>query len=164
MNELLLGAVLLVGLLLTPLGLPGTWVMVAAAAAYGPLTHTDAPGWVTIVGVAVLAFIAEVFEWTLGARYARKYGGSRRASWGAVIGGTIGAFAGVPLPIIGSMIGAFVGSFAGAFIAELTRGGGGAVATRVAWGALLGRVVAIAIKSAVGLIIVVWILGAVLLR
>ncbi len=164
MNALLLGGVLFVGLLLIPFGLPGTFVMVAAAAGYGPLTHTNSPGWITVAGVAVLAVVAEIFEWTLGAKYARKYGGSRRASWGAVIGGVVGAFAGVPVPIVGSLIGAFVGSFAGAFIGELTRGAGGTTATRVATGALLGRVVAIAMKSAIGLFIAVWILTAVLLH
>jgi uncharacterized protein len=164
MYPLLLGAALAVGLLLIPFGLPGTWVMVAAAAAYGPLTHTNSPGWITVAGVAVLALVVEVFEWTLGAKYARKFGGSRRASWGAVIGGVVGTFAGVPVPVVGSIVGALFGSFAGAFIGELTRGGGGTVATRVATGALVGRVIAIAMKSAAGLVIAVWVLGAVLLH
>ena len=67
---------------------------------------------VTIVGVFLIAVIAEVVEFMLAGRFAQRYGGSRRAGWGAIIGGMVGAFMGVPIPIIGSVIGAFVGFFA----------------------------------------------------
>jgi uncharacterized protein YqgC (DUF456 family) len=76
----------------------------------------------------------------------------------------VGAFMGIPIPIpfVGSMVGAFVGSFAGALIAELTRGTGGGAATRVAWGAFIGRVVAAAAKVAIGIVMIVWIVFAAL--
>ncbi|HKO16554.1 MAG TPA: DUF456 domain-containing protein [Gemmatimonadaceae bacterium] len=160
MNVLLLAAVLLVGLIMIPFGLPGTLVMFAAALCYKLLVPTGGIGWTTVVIVGALMVIAEGLEWSLTARYARRFGGSRRASWGAVIGGMIGAFIGVPVPVVGSIVGAFVGAFAGALVAEWSRGSGGAVATRVAWGALLGRVISAAVKVAIGLVIVVWTLFA----
>jgi uncharacterized protein len=155
---LILAAVLLLSLVLIPLGLPGLWLIVGAALGYQLLV----PGTVTlftVVGVAVLALVAEVIEFTLSGRYARKYGGSRRAGWGAMLGGIVGAFVGVPVPIIGPVIGAFVGAFVGAFAFEMSnRGSGARDATRVATGALVGRVVAAAMKVAFGVVIAAWVL------
>src|SRR5215212_6271106 len=145
MEVLLFAAVLLLSLFLIPLGLPGTWVMVGSAIGYD-------------------ALVKEIFEFSLASRYTRKYGGSRRAGWGAIIGGIIGAIVGVPVPIIGSVIGAFVGSFAGALVAEYTRREATAgTATRVATGALIGRVVAAAMKTGIGVVIAAWLVAAAVL-
>src|SRR5688572_27417086 len=117
MAIILLGLILFLSLFIIPLGLPGTWVMLAAGVGYSLLVP-DSIGWFTLVAVTVIAIIAEIFEFTLAGKYAKKYGGSRRASWGAIIGGTVGAIVGVPVPIIGPIIGAFAGSFIGALVAE----------------------------------------------
>ena len=159
MELLLLAVVLFSSLLLVPLGLPGTWVMIAAAMAYSYLTGTEL-GLFTLIGIFLLAVVGEIIEFTLAARYARKYGGSRRAGWGAIIGGIIGAIVGVPVPIIGSVIGAFAGAFLGALVAERTRGSSTGDSTRVATGALIGRAAAVAAKSAIGVAIAAWILVA----
>ena len=156
MELALLAVALLVGLILIPFGLPGLWVMVGAALIYS-YAEPDRIGIVTILGILALAVVAEVIEFMLAGRYAKRYGGSKRAGWGAIIGGIVGAFVGVPIPVLGSMIGAFVGSFAGALVAELTRGSGAGAATRVATGALIVRAVAVAMKVAVGLLLVVWV-------
>jgi uncharacterized protein len=141
------------GLLLVPFGLPGTWVQVLGVVGYGFATDFQTVGWATITIVLVLAAAGEVVEFTLGGRYARKYGGSRRAAWGAILGGIVGAFMGVPLPVIGSIIGAFVGAFAGAALMEYTRSPEIRAALRVGWGAFVGRMVAIAAKSAIAVAI-----------
>jgi uncharacterized protein YqgC (DUF456 family) len=161
MEVLLLAAVMLLSLFLSPLGRPGTWIMVGSAIGYDALVTGDPIGWVTIAATAVLAVIAEIFEFSLSARYTKKYGGSRRAGWGAIIGGIVGAIVGVPVPIIGSVIGAFVGSFAGALVAEYTRREATAgTATRVATGALIGRVVAAGMKTGIGVVIAAWLVAA----
>ena len=161
MEVLVFAAVLLLCLFLIPIGLPGTWLMLGAAIGYDALIAGDPIGWGTIVATAVLAVIAEVFEFTLSTRYTKKYGGSRRAGWGAIIGGIAGAIVGVPVPIIGSVIGAFVGSFAGALVAEFSRREATAgTATRVATGALIGRVVAAGMKTAIGVVIAAWLVAA----
>ena len=160
---LLLFLVLIASLIIIPLGLPGIWLMVIAAAAYDFLVPGDPVGWVTIVGVAVIATIAEILEFMLAGRYTRKFGGSRRAGWWAIFGGIIGAMVGIPIPLIGSMIGAFAGAFAGAWLAEITAGKTASDSTRVATGALLGRVTASALKVAIGGVMIVWILVAALM-
>jgi uncharacterized protein YqgC (DUF456 family) len=160
MDLFVLAIVLLAGLILVPLGLPGTWVILAAAPAYNYLTGTEAVTGMSMIALLVLAIVGEVIEFTLAARYTRLYGGSRRAGWGAIIGGLFGAIVGVPIPIIGSVIGAFVGSFLGALVAEWTRGTETRTATRVATGAFLGRVFATAAKVGIGVAMAVWILFA----
>jgi uncharacterized protein YqgC (DUF456 family) len=160
MALILLTGVLILSLILIALGLPGLWVMIASAVVYNILIGETAIGWFTLICVGILAAIAEVIEWTLSGKYARKYGGSRRAAWGAVIGGTLGAILGFPVPIIGPLIGAFAGSFAGALFGELSSGATRKESTRVAWGALVGRVAATAMKMAIGCAIAAWIFFA----
>jgi uncharacterized protein YqgC (DUF456 family) len=158
MNQLLLVALLGLSLIMIPFGLPGTWIMAGTALGYSLLVPNSI-GTFTVVCVTVLALVGELIEFTLTARYTRKYGGSRRASWGAVIGGMVGAFMGVPVPIVGSIVGAFAGAFVGAFVAELTRGNAG-TAAKVATGALIGRAVAAAMKVGIGMGMAAWILLA----
>ena len=160
MALLLLGVVLVGSLCLIPLGLPGTWLMLGAAVGYNALTGTEAIGLASLLGLTVLTVLAEVAEFVLGGRFARRYGGSRRAGWGAILGGLVGAFVGVPVPIVGPVIGALVGSFAGALLLEYTVARDPNVSAKAATGALVGRVVAIALKVAVGCILIVWVLLA----
>lgn len=151
---LLLGASV-VGLLLIPLGLPGLWLIVLGVVAYGWLTdfRTVTAG---LVALAVgLAFLGELVEAWLGFRLARRYGGSRRAGWGALLGGLVGAVVGVPVPIIGSVIGGFVGAFAGAVLLEYTLARQSGNAIKAGWGAVLGRAAAAAAKMGLGVVIAV---------
>ena len=162
MPLIVLALVIIVSEVLIVLGLPGLWIIVASAVTYNLIVPGDPIGWFTLVAVGVLALVAELLEFTMAGKYARKYGGSRRAGWGAIIGGMIGAFVGVPVPIIGPVIGAFVGSFLGALVAELTAGSGARDATRVAKGALIGRVVSTVLKVGIGFTIGIWIFIAAL--
>jgi|SRR6516164_1714495 uncharacterized protein YqgC (DUF456 family) len=162
MEVLLLVAAIVVGLIMIPFGLPGTLVLFAAALCYHLLVPAGGIGWTTVVGIGVLTVVAEALEWVLTGRFAKRYGGSRRAAWGAILGGMIGAFVGVPVPIVGSIAGAFAGAFLGAFVAEWTGGSGHGEAARVAWGAFLGRVTAAATKIAIGLVMAIWMIAAAL--
>lgn len=147
---LALGQVL--GLVMIPLGLPGTWLQVIAIGGFAYATDWRLGWW--IFGIALLlAAAAEVVEFIMGGRFARKYGGSKRAAWGAILGGLVGAVVGTPVPVIGSVIGAFVGAFLGAAALELTASSELRGAVRVGWGAFLGRLAAAAMKSAVGVLI-----------
>ena len=159
---LLLAVALLACIALIPLGLPGLWLMLAVGFGYNAVSPAGGAqiGTSTFVVAAGLALVAEVLEFTVAARYTTKYGGSRRAGWGAILGGVVGAIVGVPVPIVGSVIGAFAGSFAGAYLAERTNRSDSGVATRVAKGALLGRAAAAAIKTGFGVVIAIWLLFA----
>ena len=157
MYLLILAAVIILSLILIVLGLPGLWIMVGSAVVYNLVVPGDPIGWFTLVAVGVLALVAELLEFSMTGSYARKYGGSRRAGWGAIIGSIVGAMVGFPVPIVGPVIGAFVGSFLGALIAEFTGGSSAGDATRVAKGALIGRVVSTVLKIGIGFTIGIWI-------
>ena len=146
---LLLGACSVAGLVLVALGLPGLWVIVAAVCVFAVLPGFHGFGLGTIGVVLALALLGELVELWLGYGFARRYGGSGRAGWGAMLGGLVGAIVGVPIPILGSVIGSLLGAFIGAAVFEYTRAPDGAL--RAGWGALLGRVAATSAKMALGL-------------
>ena len=152
---LLLAASGLVGLVLIPLGLPGLWVILLGIIGYGWLTDFRTLSAGFLILATVLALLGEVFESWIGFRFAKRYGGSSRAGWGALVGGLIGAVVGVPVPIVGSVIGGFVGAFLGAALFEYTRARQSGVAAKAGWGAVLGRAAAAALKMAIGIVMTV---------
>jgi len=151
----ILGTAVVVGLLLIPIGLPGLWVMVGGIIGYGWITGSRSVGVTMIAIVLALAFFGELVDNWIGFRYAKRYGGSSRSGWGALLGGLIGAMIGVPVAVIGSVLGAFIGSFLGAAVFELSYSRHLGVATRAGWGAVVGRAVAAAAKIAIGLVIAI---------
>jgi uncharacterized protein len=152
---LLLISASIAGLLLIPFGLPGLWVIVLGVLGYGWLTDFRSITMGIIILAVGLALLGEVIESWLGFRFARRYGGSSRAGWGALIGGLVGAVVGVPVPLIGSVIGGFIGAFVGAALFEYTRARHYETAAKAGWGAVLGRAAAAAAKIALGIVIAV---------
>jgi uncharacterized protein YqgC (DUF456 family) len=143
-------------LLLNLLGLPGNWLIVITtgivmwvqAGSAGPFFSVT-----TLVAVTVLAVLGEVLELAAGAAGARQAGGTRRGSFGALVGGIVGAIAGsflIPLPVIGSIIGACAGAFVGALFLEFGGGRTLAESVRSGWGAGKGRLWGTVIKLAIG--------------
>jgi uncharacterized protein YqgC (DUF456 family) len=144
--------VMVIGLLLTPLGVPGLWIMIAVLAAgawYGKVSIA-----IMIVCV-VLAAIAEVIEFLIVKRLNTKYGGSRLAFWGAIAGGIAGAMMGAPIFLIGPLIMGFLGTFVGAATATLYETKHLDRSTRVGWGVVLGRMWSAVAKVAAGVAILV---------
>jgi len=139
-----------VGLLLIPFGLPGLWVILLGIIGYGWLTDFRTVSATLLVVAIVLALLGEVAETWIGFRFAQRYGGSRRAGWGAILGGLAGAIVGVPVPLVGSVVGGFAGAFAGAALFEYSNARHSGVAVKAGWGAVLGRAAAAAIKVSLG--------------
>ncbi len=152
---ILLIVTFLVGLVLIPFGLPGLWLMVLALFGFAALSGFDRIGWPTLVTVVLLAGLGEVLEAFLGFKFAKRFGGSSRAGWGALVGGLVGVVVGTPVPILGNIIGAFLGAFIGAALFEHTRHGDVGIALGAGWGAVLGRAAAAATKIGLGLVIAV---------
>lgn len=150
--------VLLLGcLILVPLGLPGLPLMgvVTGVAALAGIV-----GWGTFFLAAGAALVAEGAEFLLVRRLGERFGGSRRAFWGAVLGGLAGLFVGVPVPVVGPILTAFLGTFAGAAAVTLHETRSLRAAGRVGTGTVVGRALAAGMKVAAG----VFILLAVALR
>ena len=151
----LLGVCSVAGLALVALGLPGLWLICAVVLGFGLLTGFHSIGFVTIGVMVALALLGELLELWLGFGLARRYGGSPRAGWGALLGGLVGAVVGVPVPVVGSVIGAILGCFAGAMLFEYATTRTAGTAVRAGWGALLGRVAASAVKVALGIVMAI---------
>jgi uncharacterized protein len=116
-------ALLLTGLALAIMTLPGLWLMLAVSALYAWGTGWQYLGWKTLGVLLALAALAEVIEITSAGAGARRAGGGRRGMWGAIIGGIIGGVVlTIPLWFVGTLIGVCIGTFAGAMIGEFSRG------------------------------------------
>ena len=153
--------VMVLALLLVPIGLPGTWIQVLVLAG---ATFFDRFSAVLLLGATVLAILGEAAEYAFMKRYAERYGGSRRAFWGALIGGMLGIMVGVPVPVVGSVIAGVLGSFLGAGAVTYWETRHFGTAGRVGWGVVLGRMFAAAAKLGAGVCIVVLGAAGLLLR
>ncbi|MGH7469320.1 MAG: DUF456 domain-containing protein [Longimicrobiales bacterium] len=145
-------ALMVVALFLIPIGLPGTWIMVAVLAVAAIYRVV---GLTTLAIVVVVATLAELLEFLVVKRLTARYGGSRAAFWGAIVGGILGVIVGAPVPVIGSIIAAFLGSFAGAALVTLLETRKFGAAGRVGWGVVLGRALAAGVKVFAGVVILV---------
>ncbi|MFH1278198.1 MAG: DUF456 domain-containing protein [Candidatus Eisenbacteria bacterium] len=153
-----LDAVLLAGLILIPLGLSGNFVILGAGLAAALITGFSTVGWIGLAVMAALVAVGEILEALLGSVMARRYGASKYGMIGAFAGGLLGAILGTPvMPVIGTVIGSFLGTALGALAGELLRGARSDEGTRAGVGALIGRVLASAIKLAIGAGMVVYI-------
>lgn len=149
-----------IGIVLQAVTLPGTWIVVLAAA--GVKVHdVFAPkpllAWWTFLLIVALAVAAEVAETLAGAAGARTGGASRRGMLGAIVGSLVGAVLGTVflLPVIGSLIGAVAGAAAGAIVGELSGGGRTLRDTAApAAGAVAGRLAGAFLKT--GFAIAMW--------
>ncbi len=158
MALLLLALACTAGLLLIPVGLPGTWLMIIAGLAYDWAVPGRTYGIGSLAVVFTLALGAELLELAFAKKWTEQAGGSSRAGWGALIGGLVGAIVGVPVFLVGSMLGAFVGAFVGAWVMELSVHGDHGKSLTVARGALVGRIAATAAKLGAGTGIMAWLL------
>lgn len=153
--------VMILGLLLVPFGLPGLWVLVGAVAV-AAATGEVGPG--LLIGALLIAAGAELAEFLLLERLSARYGGSRRAFWGALLGGFAGVLIGFPIPIIGPVVAGLLGSFLGAAALTWLETREAKRSGMVGWGAVLGRAAAAAAKMGAGLVILVWTALALILR
>lgn len=169
----LLALAVAAGWLLALVGLPGNWVMVAAAGLYawlGPTAGRLVLTWQTVVVLVVFATIGEILEAIAGAWGARRAGGSRRAALysllASIAGAIVGAGVGIPIPVIGSFVGAIaggaVGAMVGAVFAEYSLGGQHRHSWRVGQAAFWGRLLGVGAKVAVGSAMVVTVAAAVI--
>lgn len=148
----------LLGILLTLVTLPGTWIALAVAL----LTMLWEPGlmswWALGIGL-VLCISGEVAEFFASAAGSAKAGGSKAGALGSVAGGLIGLALGtvfIPVPIVGSILGAVVGAGVGALVIERgvsKRTWGDSV--KSGSGAAVGRALSVVIKGAIAVVLAV---------
>jgi len=169
-----LAGVLAVSWVLQLLGLPGTWLIVAAAALYAWLVPADAwtaIGWWAVGFLVALAVLGEILEFVAGALGVTKVGGSRRgavlAIVGSLAGAIVGLFVGLPIPVIGSLVSAVLlgglGALAGAMLGEMWKGRDFDTSLTVGKAAFVGRLLGTVAKLVICTLMVVVTLGALVL-
>jgi hypothetical protein len=174
LSAILLAFVCIGGWLLQLVGLPGNWLIVAAAALYAWLVGPDAStalGWPTVMAILVLAVLGEVLEFVAGALGVTTVGGSRRGALlaivGSVAGGILGLFVGLPIPLVGQLVAAIVfggvGALVGAVAGETWKGRDLDASLEVGKAAFIGRLLGTAAKVIVCSLMVVVTLGAIIL-
>lgn len=154
---MILAALLLIGLAVTLMTLPGLWLMVASAAGYAALTHFQYIGWRTLIVLLIWAGIAEVVEITSSGAGAKKAGGGRAGLWGALIGGVIGGIwlSFIPIPVISTLVGVCIGTFLGATIGEFAFGRHIGHSAWIGLGATKGRLVGTFVKLGFGVVMLI---------
>jgi uncharacterized protein YqgC (DUF456 family) len=100
-----------------------------------------------IVVTGVIALLATLLDYYLPVVGTKKYGGSKRGVWGAIIG----LFVAVFFPILGPF-GILIWPFLGAFLGELSQQKSQKNAFRAAWGSFLGFLAGTLIKLGISLV------------
>jgi uncharacterized protein YqgC (DUF456 family) len=171
---ILLIFVLVAGWFLQLVGLPGNWLIVAAAALYAWLMGADATtalGWPSVIAILVLAVLGEVIEFAAGAMGVTGAGGSRRGALlaivGSIVGGIVGLIVGVPIPVIGQLVAAIVfgglGALVGAVIGEVWKGRDLDASLEIGKAAFIGRMLGTAGKMVICTLMVIVAAAAIIL-
>ncbi len=160
----LLWALLLVfASLFVYLGLGGNFIIIGLALVHALLTGFDPIGWQLLLVLLGIALLGELIEFVVGTFYVAKQGASRAGVVGAFLGGLLGAILGnSALPVIGAVLGSFAGAFGGAVLGEYLHRKRMEPSLRVGGHAFVGRLLAIFIKHALGLVMVFLVLRATL--
>ncbi|HWL91947.1 MAG TPA: DUF456 domain-containing protein [Phycisphaerae bacterium] len=152
----MLTVVALLGVALAAFQLPGTWLILAAAAGYDWYFDWQRFGWKWLIGLLIFAGLAEVVDTLAAVVAAKRAGASRRAAIGAVIGGFVGMIlisVPIPIPVVGAVIGGLMGCFLGALLAELSLNKDIATGARVGLFATIGKIFGLVAKTSAAAVI-----------
>lgn len=146
-----------VWLVLVLFGLPGNWLIVISTWLFALWRWDEGIFSIyTLVAIAVLAIVGELFEFFGGMHGAKKAGaswpGSIAALAGAIMGAILGTFL-IPILFLGTLLGACIGAGLGAWALEFSRGKKMEQSVRYAVGAGLGEFLGISSKFALGIVI-----------
>lgn len=140
--------ILLGGIIMTIVGLPGNIIILLAGLGYGFYEHFENINYAVLVIVFGIFIVAEIVEFIAGLVGAGKEKASKRAMIAPFLGTIIGAIWGTALlPVIGSLLGALLGAFIVTFLAEYSKTKDSVQAGRVAKGVIKGQVLAILVKT-----------------
>jgi len=135
-------------------GVPGSWIALAAIVVYSFATRFSEVGWKTLLVMGAVAALGEIVESLLGIVYVAHKGGTKWGVFGAFAGGLAGAILGTALlPLVGSIVFGFIGAFAGSVICEYLYYRSLDRALRTGFFAFVGKLVAMLAKFALALAI-----------
>jgi uncharacterized protein YqgC (DUF456 family) len=158
---LIWAGLLLLASLLVYVGLGGNFIILALALIHALATGFDPIRWRLLVILLLMALIGEGIEFLVGTFYVAKKGAGRSGVIGAFLGGLLGAIAGAPIvPLLGAIIGSFIGAFLGAVLGEYHQRRRLEPSLRIGGHAFMGKLAAVLVKHAIGLVMVALVLKA----
>lgn len=129
--------------------LPGAGLIFAGAFIYAFFTNFEKVEISTIVILAIVAALSQLFDYLSGAYGAKKMGSTKAGVWGSVIGGILGM-------IGGNVIGLVIGIFLGAVVAEMFFANKTAVhSLKIGLGSILGFLGGTVAKLIIGIAMVI---------
>jgi hypothetical protein len=134
--------------------LPGAPLILAGMAVYGLITGFEHLPLYFFLGQGLLATLTFVVDYLANAWGVTRFGGSKAAIWGGVLGLLAGAFVFPPLGLV-------LGPFAGAFLAELAASRRSFHAFRVGVGSLVGFLGGTAVKLGIEIVMIIWFFTAI---
>lgn len=131
---------LIIGLLGAVLpALPGTIIIMAASVIHYFVVGPDqSPGWIGYTIMALFLILSYVLEFLASSAGAKKFGSTKAGVWGALVGGIVGIFFGIPGLILGPVLGAFL---AETTIAKQTLKDSANASHGAFWGVVVGSLI-----------------------
>jgi len=129
--------------------LPGAPLIWLGMLIYGLMTDFNNLPWTFFLGQGFAVGLIFFVDYFAGAWGANRYGGSKEAVWGSIIGGLLGLILMGPFGII---FGPFIGAVAG----ELYRKNSLEKAFRVGVGTVIGFLGGFVLKLAIEIVMIVW--------
>jgi uncharacterized protein YqgC (DUF456 family) len=150
-----------IGVVLSLLQLPGTWLIALTMTLLAWWRPGRVP-WLVVAVLVAMALLGEALELLASARGVRKAGGSRRGAVGALAASVGGAVLGsLVLPVVGTLLGACLGAGLGSYLGDRWAGRSHRRAVLAGRGAAAGRFRGTVLK--VGLAVAMWAVAAVAL-
>ena len=131
--------------------LPGAPLIWTGMFIYGILTGFAAVGWKFLVLQGIAVAVIMLVDYAAGAWGVDRYGGSKSAVTGSIIGGLAGV-------IFLGPIGLILGPFLGAVIPEVLKGRPWERALKVGWGTIVGFLGGTVLKLVLEVLMVIWFL------
>ncbi len=158
------------------IGIPGATVVFIITCILSISTGWQRPPWWMLIFFLVLTIIAEAGDNVLSAWGTKKFGGTTKAAFWAMVGGFTGVIVGGQIctavlslagpfgTIVGATVGTLACGMAGGFLGgywyELRQGTPKDEAKKAGWGAFLGRAAGGLLKAALAAVMVTLTLGA----
>lgn len=135
--------------------LPGAILIWVGMLIYGVLTGFETLGLVFFVGQGLAVALVHLTDYLAGVVGVKRYGGSRNAVYGSIVGAVLGIFVMGPAGIIfGPFIGAVIGEMTGPH-KQLD------IAVRSGVGTLVGLIGGTVLKLAIEVIMIIWFFWAI---
>ncbi len=135
--------------------LPGAILLWAGMLIYGTMTGFQTLGTAFFIGQGIAVVLVHAVDYLAGVAGVKRYGGSKNAVYGSIIGAILGIFIMGPAGII---FGPFIGAVAGEMLGSHKQLD---IAVRSGFGTLVGLIGGTVLKIAVEIVMIVWFFWAI---